>query len=266
MNIEPGEGRKLFANDVGKYDSARPDYPPAIYETIVAMTSLEPDTKTLEIGGGSGLATRQLIRLGANPLLVVEPDIRFSPALDALESTGKLTIVYDSWENCEGLDSDFDLVAAASSYHWLDPESRLLKIANCLRVDGHVALWWNVFGDRGRPDPFHEATVDILSGLALSPSGASEGISFALDIASREAEFIDSGQFEAPDHHVVKWSLSLSSEQVGDLYGTFSSISRLELSERSRILDQLMEIAELRFDGKVERNMISIVYVAKRIV
>ena len=38
----------------------------------------------------------------------------------------------------------------------------------------------------------------------------------------------------------------------------------LEDDERARILDKLMKIAEASFGGTVERNMTSIVYVAKK--
>jgi len=265
MEIDPAEGKSLFA--VEAY-SARPDYPRPIYEFIVSRTGLKPGTKSLEIGGGNGLATDWLIRSGADPLLVIEPDRRFAPGLEKIcrNSASEVEIVYQSWEDWPISAQDFALVTAATSYHWLDPETRPSKIGRCLKPGGHVALWWNVFGDSSKKDTFHEATSELLSGLAVSPSGAPDEIPFALDIRARQAEFSASGQFEAPVISQMNWLLELNSAQMVDLYSTFASISRLDDGERRGILNQLREIADTTFAGKVIRNMTSIVYVAKTTV
>jgi SAM-dependent methyltransferase len=56
----------------------------------------------------------------------------------------------------------FDLVVAATSLHWVDPELALARCGELLRRGGSLALWWNFFGDPNRPDPFHEALQPIL--------------------------------------------------------------------------------------------------------
>jgi hypothetical protein len=61
-----------------------------------------------------------------------------------------------------------------------------------------------------------------------------------------------------------RWTFVLNTAQVGALYATFSSISRLPEAQRKTILHQLMEVAERHFGGTGERNMVSPVYVARR--
>lgn len=72
-------GRAIFGNDAAGYQAARLGYPPELYAAIAdrgngAVRSI------LEIGPGTGLATRDLLaRLAPDRLLAVEAD----PALAA---------------------------------------------------------------------------------------------------------------------------------------------------------------------------------------
>jgi hypothetical protein len=59
---------------------------------------------------------------------------------------------------------------SATAFHWLDEDPALVKIASLLRPGGWWAAIWNVFGDDSRPDPFHEATKELLEAPS-SPSG-----------------------------------------------------------------------------------------------
>jgi hypothetical protein len=89
-------------------------------------------------------------------------------------------------------------------------------------------------------------------------------VPFALDFAARLKDFSSTGQFEKPVYMVYRWTFVLNAAQVGSLYATFSSISRLPKEQRKTILDQLMEVADKQFGGTVERNMVSPVYIARR--
>jgi len=264
--IDRSEGRRLFGLDPNSYCDARPDYPEAVYRALVDHGAIGPGTATLEIGAGPGVATRRLIELGAAPLTVVEPDARFSASLERLAAASAIPmhIVCDAFEDAALPSATFDLVAAATSYHWLDPTVALDKIATLLRPGGYVALWWNLFGDPDRADPFHDATRELLADGAISPSGAPDAIPFGLDRAAREAEFARSGAFGGVVYAQTRWTLTLDTARVGKLYEGFSHIQRMPTGARERLLAQLMEIADIEFGGRVERNMISPVYLARR--
>ena len=263
--IDRSEGRRLFGLDPSGYCDARPDYPDAIYRTLVERGAIRSGTATLEIGAGPGLATRRLIELGANPLTVVEPDARFMSSLASLGAAPfSLHVVAAAFEDASLPRATFDLVAAATSYHWLDPDLALAKIAAVLKPGGWVALWWNVFGDADRADPFHDATYALLADCAVSPSGAPDAIPFGLDRAAREAEFARSGAFGDVVYEETRWTLTLDTAHVGKLYEGFSHIQRMAAPARERLLEQLMEIAATQFGGRVERNVISPIYLARR--
>lgn len=265
-SINEHEGRVLFGGNPNNYDTIRPPYPAQVYDFLQTTGALRRTVATLELGAGNGLATRKLLALGADPLTVLEPDAGFARLLTSLASTAsaQVQVIQASFEDAQLPSHSYDLVAAATSFHWFRPSVRMVKAADVLKPGGYLALWWNVFGDTEREDLFHEATVGILGALSRSPSDPKDAIPFALDTAARRSEIVSSGAFDEPSYEVHRWVLWLNTQQVGALYATFSSISRLPAEQRSTILEQLMEIAEREFDGKVARNMVTPIYVARR--
>jgi SAM-dependent methyltransferase len=265
-SINEQEGRALFGSDPANYDAIRPPYPEQVYEFLQATGALRHTVATLEIGAGNGLATRRLLRLGADPLTVLEPDGRFLNLLTSLAANhaGRFRVLQASFEDAELPSRSYDLVAAATSFHWIQSPLRVVKAAEVLKPKGYLALWWNVFGDPERDDPYHEATQRVLEPLSRSPSDPHDAIPFALDATARISEIVDTGAFDEPSYTAHRWELWLSTQQVGALYATFSSIARLPADQRHLILDQLMEIAEQDFGGRVARNMVTPVYVARR--
>ncbi len=263
--IDRREGRRLFGLNPEGYGDARPPYPAAIYQFLLEHRAITPGTATLEIGAGNGFATRRLIELGANPITVIEPDERFAPSLRALaaDTTSEMRLLQYAFEDAPLVLHSFDLVAAATSFHWLDQLTAIDRIADVLKPGGYVALWWNVFGDPDREDAFHDATTALLSNLAVSPSGAPDTLPFALDRAARAADFARSGRFDDVEYAETRWTYVLDAAQVRKLYEGFSHIQRLPQTQRDVLLDQLMDIAQTRFGGRVERNMKSPIYLAR---
>ena len=134
-------------------------------------------------------------------------------------------------------------------------------VASLLRPGGWWAMVWNVFGDDSRPDPFHDATNVLLNGPA-SPSAGTRGVQFALDTAARRAALERTGAFEAIEHRSQAWSLVLDADQTLALYRTYSNI--VIRPDREAVLAELHRIARDDFGGRVTRNMITSLYIARR--
>src|SRR4051794_1152307 len=140
MSSEPDcfdarEGRALFGSDPQRYDDIRPPYPEQVYEPLLAAGALGAGTVALEIGAGSGLATRRLLEAGASPVTVVEPDARFMRLLTALARSfpAEFRVVTAPFEDAALPHGHYDLVAAATSFHWIDPAVGLAKVADVLK-------------------------------------------------------------------------------------------------------------------------------------
>ncbi|MEM9623531.1 MAG: class I SAM-dependent methyltransferase [Pseudomonadota bacterium] len=265
-SIPEAEGRHAFGGNASGYHRSRPDYPAWVFDVLTREGVVGPRTATLEIGAGSGQATRKLIELGAAPLTLIEPDTRFASFLDEICATAgpDCRVIYEALEEADLTDSAFDLVFLATSFHWLNPQTRVQNLAAATRPGGYVVLVWQVFQDLYRPDLFHEATRELLAPLAASPSGQPDSLPFALDSAARIGEFLGSDLFELVLHAESHWALTLDAAGVRMLYEGFSGVSRLADEPRTRLLDQLEGIARRDFADVVTRNITTPLYVFRR--
>lgn len=262
--ISQVEGRALFGLAPVDYDAVRPAYPDWVYDAISATGVLAPGARVLEIGPGTGQATRALRRYDPGMLMLVEPDARFAPQLNALMSDAPhlWELVHSSFESVVPA-RPFDLVVAATSFHWVDRATACQKLYALLRPGGVGALFWNVFQVPGKFDAFHEATMSLLAPLGSSPSGAPDSLPFALDEAARRADALAAG-FSRVDFLKDTWTLHLDAADVGRLYGGYSNILRLPPGERQALLDALVTISREDFDSRVERNMTTSLFLLHR--
>ncbi len=157
--------------------------------------------------------------------------------------------------------SAFDLGICATAFHWLEEESAFAKVARLLRPGGWWAMVWIVFGDSSRIDPFHEATKTLL-GEPRGPSAGTRGVPFALDSTARIEALSRTGAFDLIEQRNSAWTLELDPEQTMALYATFSEIHARQ--DRQSVLTELGRIGRDEFQGRVIRNMITILYIARR--
>ena len=254
-------GRQVFGRDPAAYHAARPTYPDWVFDFLRERCGLEPDAVVFEIGAGTGTATRQLLKLGANPLVAVEPDERLAAFLRETIPDKALSVVVAPFEEIVLQEASFDLGLSATAFHWLNEDFALTKVAKLLRPGGWWAMLWNIFGDSNRPDPFHEATKSFL-GKPLSPSAGNCGVPFALDAEARLAALERTGAFDSVEHRTSTWPLVLDPDQTVALYATYSNVNIR--TDREDVLNQLHRIARDEFQGCVTRNMITSLYVARR--
>lgn len=254
-------GRKAFGDDPAGYHSARPNYPEWVYDTLIHRCGLRRGTAAFEIGPGTGIATSRLLALGADPLVAIEPDQRLARFLRANNPDRTLKVLVSPFENSVLNEAAFDLGFSATSFHWLNEELALKKIVRLLRPGGWWVAVWNVFGDDSRPDPFHEATIDLLAAPA-SPSAGDRGIPFALDSEVRLAALKRINAFDLVEHRQSRWDLTLNAEQTMALYATYSNVNARP--DRSAVLAEIGRIVRDDFADRISRNMITTLYLGRR--
>ena len=259
--ITQEDGRAAFGADAVNYDNARPAYPAWVFEELQTRCGLTRGTQVFEVGPGTGVATRRLLAAGAD-VTAIEPDERMAKVLKARAPDAK--VIVSVFENAVLPPGSFDLGVSATAFHWVKQPEGFNKVGSLLKPGGWWAAWWNVFGDPAREDAFHDATVNLLSGgttLSHPPTFKHPG---ALDREARFAELAATGLFTDLDVRIENWTLVLDPAQTRALYATFSQFAPLEPAERQRILDALAEIAATTFKGRVERNMVTALYTARR--
>ena len=179
-----------------------------------------------------------------------------------------LTVTVAAFEAVELPPASFDLVAAATSFHWV-PEGSVAHCADLLDHDGWLAVWWTVFGDPTRPDPFHDALLPLLADVApdvLDADAARPTIHLphALDTPARIAEIEGSGRFGDVHREEIRWTGRHDRAQLRALFGSFSPWLALDPDRRAHALDAMDALARDRFGGVVERPYVTAVFAAPR--
>lgn len=260
--IERSEGRRLFGSDPAAYDRARPGHAGRVYEVLAERCGLGPGAHVLEIGPGTGQATRRLLERGAS-VVAIEPD----PSLAAhVKQELEIEVLVATLEDAELPESEFDLAAAASCFHWIDEPVGLGKIRSALRPGGWLGMWWTLFGDGSAPDAFIQATSPLLEGLHASPTRGEEGRPpYARDSDARLAA-LEAARFADATYEAFGWDAHWDTAGIRALYGTFSPIARLDEERRTAILDGIARIAEEDFGGRVSRRLLTALYTARKTV
>ena len=129
--------RETFGSVAELYDRSRPTYPAAVFDELAELARLEPGSRVLEIGPGTGQATAELARRGYTVTgIELSPDL----AEIARRNVPQCEIEVGDFENWEPREADFDAVVAFTAFHWIAPELRYAKPARLLRPGGALAV------------------------------------------------------------------------------------------------------------------------------
>lgn len=136
-----GGSTQLFSRKAADYQASRPDYPAALFDELARRCP--PPAEALDIGAGTGLFARDLLRRGW-PVLAVEPDAAMRAVADAeLGGWSGYRSLAGRAEALPAADASVDLIVAAQAFHWFDLEPARAECARVLRPGGWVALVWN---------------------------------------------------------------------------------------------------------------------------
>lgn len=125
-----------FESVADEYDMARPSYPAEVYDALGPLGGL----RVLDIGAGTGIATRALLERGA-AVVAIDP----GPTVlrrAAARTTGLIATVADG-AALPVRSGAADLVCLAQAWHWLDPTRRVAEMHRVLRPGGRWAGWWS---------------------------------------------------------------------------------------------------------------------------
>jgi SAM-dependent methyltransferase len=253
--------RHVYGSDPAGYAQGRPDYPEEVYDVLRGRCGLHPGSEVLEIGPGTGLVTRRLLAQGAR-VVAVEPDAGMAKFLTGTLGGSYLEVLGGTFEQAALPRAAFDLAVAATSFHWVDQAAALPKLGRLVRPGGWVALWWTIFDDPDRPDPFRDATARLLGDSDLG--GQRRRSSFQLDTVQRSADLERLGGFEDVRSQLIRSAVRFTSGQIRAFYGSLIEVRRRPPAERRSLLDGIQAIAERDFGGEVTRPFVTPLYTGRR--
>jgi SAM-dependent methyltransferase len=221
-----------FGVDAERYDRARPRYPDALIERIVAAS---PGRALVDVGCGTGTAARQFEAAGCT-VLGVEPDARMA---EFARCSG-LEVEVSTFEAWEPAGRQFDAVVAGTAWHWVDPVAGAGKAAQVLRPGGRLAPFHHVFQT---PPELAEALARAYREVAPdSPfNRGSESSRSALNLYqplfAKIADGIrEAGGFSEPEQWQFDWERTYSRDEWLDQLPTLGSLTQLASDKVAQIL------------------------------
>ena len=249
------------------YHRVRPSYPDELFADVAAITGLDGESSVLEVGCGTGQATRSLARLGW-AVTAVEPGRAMAAlARERLAALPNVTIETSTFEEWQDNGRRFDLLVAAASWHWIDPTVGWQRAHDLLRPGGWMALLGNVVVRRlGEPEVYAE-TTDLHE--SFSPGNPDWGHP-PLEEEVRATNHgwgvgLDPGDLFGPMtvrcYPMVQW---FDGDGFADLLRTNSPYRALDAHVRGPLLDAIAERIRTRMGDRAPRRYLGDLRIGQR--
>ena len=133
------EHRVHFDSITENYDKVRWDYPDQLFSDIITYTGTDSKI-ALEIGAGTGKATAPFLNAGFNVTAVELGENMSSFLQNKFKDNNNFNVITAEFEEVVLNESSYDLVYAASAFHWIDAQIGCPKVFNILKPGGTFAL------------------------------------------------------------------------------------------------------------------------------
>ncbi|MFI1259084.1 class I SAM-dependent methyltransferase [Streptomyces netropsis] len=225
------QAAQSFGSDAERYDRARPRYPDAMVDRIVAGS---PGPDVVDVGCGTGIAARQFQAAGCK-VLGVEPDARMA---DVARQLG-VEVDVATFEAWDPAGRQCDAVVAGQAWHWVDPVAGAAKARQVLRPGGRLAAFWNVF----------ELPPDVAEAFAAAYRRVAPDSPFTVQAMTKQAldgyqalitkatdGMQEAGGFNAPEQWRFAWEWSYTRAAWLEQMPTHGALTRLPSDKLAEVL------------------------------
>jgi SAM-dependent methyltransferase len=230
------ERSRLFDQQAEVYDRSRPSYPDGAIDELLGPAPVGLDV--LDVGCGTGIASRQMAKRGANVL-----GVELAPRMAEIARCHGIDVEIAAFEAWDAAGRSFDRVTSAQAWHWLDLPVATLKAASVLRPGGRLCLVWNA---GWQPDDLADALEEAYASVV--PHDAHRLFrGYAVDRGEdaktgleSEIEAISSvSELGAPTEKWFPWTRAYRRDQWLDQLVSRSDHAALEPAVRARLFEAI---------------------------
>ena len=241
------------AKDLGKtfdrvpdlYDAHRPGYPEEMIQEVIRFSGIPEHGKILEIGCGTGQATKPFAERGYTMTCLDPGPATAEKAREKFKHCPDINIVTDTFEAWPPAGGPYDLLIAATSFHWVAAGIRFTKSAQLLRPGGTLALLYN-------------SHVAKNAGFFLEAQAVYDRLTPGLRAKKtkpQEEPETEEGMelFEKPVIKFYDWEKQFSADDYVRHLGTFSDHISLPEAQREELFRELRALINGKYNGSVTK-------------
>jgi SAM-dependent methyltransferase len=230
------ERSRLFDQQAEAYDRFRPTYPDAVIDELLGPMPAGLDV--LDVGCGTGIASRQIARRGATVL-----GVELAPRMAEIARGHGVDVEIAAFEGWDAAGRTFDRVTSAQAWHWLDLPIATAKAASVLRPGGTLCLIWNAGCP---PDDLADALEAVYASVvppgghrlfrgyaANRSSDVKTGLGSEIDAVSADPDFA------APVENWFPWTRAYQRDEWLDQLVSRSDHAALQPAVRGRLFEAI---------------------------
>lgn len=243
--------KKLTFNEQAKrYDDLRPIYPDTMYTDLIHYANLNESSNLLEIGIGTGQATKPLLDKNYTITAIEIGDKLAKYTQNKYSDYNNLTVITSDFESVQ-LKEKYNLIYSASAFHWIDPDLGVSKVYDLLEEHGvfsyisitpfphHISYplfedLQQVYKEYGKyfGNKVIEATVNNLQKMVTSK------IKYRTDLLSKY-------NFNNIQSNTYTYQKDFTSESYIELISTYSDHASIPDEDRYPFFDKIKQKIEL---------------------
>ena len=152
---------KTFDNAALDYDKSRPMYVKEIYRDIFDYKQINQDSYVLEIGIGTGKSAQPILDTHCHFVGIEPGEDLAALAKERLKKYENFSVYSQTLQDYICADNSFDLIYAATAFHWIPEEYGYRRVYNLLKSGGVFAR----FAYHAGPDQGRRALTDEIREL-----------------------------------------------------------------------------------------------------
>jgi SAM-dependent methyltransferase len=266
-SVDPRDLGRVFNEVPELYDRVRPTYPAQLFTDLIAIAGIDGCSSVLEVGCGTGQATRSLAPIGCSLIAVELGEAMAELARERLAAFGNVEIETSTFEEWDDAGRRFDVLVAAAAWHWVDPSIGWPRAHDVILPEGWMALVGNVVVRRPGEAEVYAETADLHEHFA--PGNPDWGHP-PLEDEVRATEdgwglVTDPGPLFGPT--IVRWYPTVQwfdGDGFADLLRTMSPYRRLDHDVREPLVQAIAQRIRTQLGDRVSRRYLSVLRVGQR--
>jgi len=248
----PNDIRLSFNEAPEVYDKVRPGYPGDLFDALFHL--LPPEPQIVEVGPGTGQATKDLLDRGAW-VHAVEIGPAMAAKLLANLRSEHLDVTIGDFEVLHIEPTSADALFSATAYHWITSSAQTARPARILRPGGVIAIVDVIQVDSPDDLGFFAAAQPIYERHGQGHTGPPAPARTEVDPPIRRTLEADP-RFDDVTLRAYDWDQTYSVSGYRDLMLSYSVTQMMEEPDRLALLNEIESLIQRDFSGAVTRPLV----------